>query len=131
MSFLQPLFLWALGLLAVPLVIHLFNFRRYQKVIFSNVDMLKEIQTESRKTRQIKKWLILATRMLALAALIFAFAQPFLLEEGTKDGRKLISLYLDNSESMRAEGQDGQLFEYGKNAARQVLQNLPKDAEVQ
>ncbi len=131
MSFLQPIFLWALGLLAVPLVIHLFNFRRYQKVIFSNVDMLKEIQTESRKTRQIKKWLILATRMLALAALIFAFAQPFLLEESANDGRKLISIYLDNSESMRAEGQDGQLFEYGKNAARQILHNLPKDAEVQ
>ncbi len=131
MSFLQPLFLWALGLLVVPLVIHLFNFRRYQKVIFSNVDMLKEIQTESRKTRQIKKWLVLATRMLALIALILAFAQPFLPNLAAKDGRKLISVYLDNSESMRAEGQEGQLFEQGKNTARQILQNLPNDAEVQ
>jgi len=131
MSFLQPTFLWALGLLAVPLIIHLFNFRRYQKVIFSNVDMLKEIQTESRKTRQVKKWLILATRMLAVAALVLAFAQPFIPQKNAKDGRQLVSLYLDNSESMRAEGESGQLFENGKNLARQILQNLPKDAEVQ
>lgn len=131
MSFLQPTFLWALGLLAIPVIIHLFNFRRYQKVVFSNVDMLKEIQTESRKTRQVKKWLVLATRMLALIALVFAFAQPYLPQENAKDGRQLVSVYLDNSESMRAEGEDGQLFENGKNTARQILQNLPKDAEVQ
>jgi len=131
MSFLQPIFLWALALLAVPVIIHLFNFRRYKKVIFSNVAMLKEIQTESRKTRQVKKWLILLTRILALAALILAFAQPIIPNEQSKKGRQLISLYLDNSESMRAEGENGQLFENGKNTAREILQNLPSDAEVQ
>lgn len=131
MSFLHPQFLWALGLLVVPLIIHLFNFRRYKKVIFSNVAMLKELQTASRKTRQLKKWLVLATRILALSALVFAFAQPFLPQKNSRKGRQLISLYLDNSESMRAEGENGQLFENGKNTARQILQNLPKGSEVQ
>jgi hypothetical protein len=122
MNFQNPTFLWALLLLAIPLIIHLFNFRRYKKVLFSNVAMLKEIQTESRKTRQIRKWLILAARMLALAALVLAFARPYIQQGGLQNGRQLISLYLDNSQSMSAEGENGQLFENAKNTAREILQ---------
>ena len=131
MNFQNPTFLWALLLLAIPLIIHLFNFRRYKKVLFSNVAMLKEIQTESRKTRQIRKWLILAARMLALAALVLAFARPYIPQGGLQNGRQLISLFLDNSQSMSAEGENGQLFENAKNTAREILQNLPPDAEIQ
>jgi hypothetical protein len=131
MSFQNPTFLWALLLLAIPLIIHLYNFRQYKKVIFSNLAMLKEIQTQSSKTRQIKKWLILATRMLALACLILAFALPFLPSNVTQSGRQLVSIYIDNSESMRADGENGQLFENAKTTAREIIQNLSPDAEIQ
>ena len=40
MQFLSPLFLIGLAAVAVPIVVHLFNFRRYKKVYFSNVDFL-------------------------------------------------------------------------------------------
>lgn len=131
MNFQQPTFLWALLLLVIPLIIHLFNFRKYKRVLFSNVAMLRQIQTESRKTRQIKKWLVLLTRMLILAALVIAFARPYLLDENAKTGRQLVSIYLDNSQSMRAEGEQGELFENAKSAARTLLGNLPNEAEVQ
>jgi|TARA_B110000902_G_scaffold132255_1_gene153562 hypothetical protein len=131
MNFQQPTFLWALLLLVIPLIIHLFNFRKYKRVLFSNVAMLRQIQTESRKTRQIKKWLVLLTRMLILAALVIAFARPYLLDENAKTGRQLVSIYLDNSQSMRAEGERGELFENAKSAARTLLGNLPNEAEVQ
>lgn len=131
MNFQNPTFLWALLLLAIPLIIHLFNFRKYKKVLFSNVAMLKQIQTESRKTRQIKKWLILAARMLAVAALVLAFARPYIPHAGSQNGRQLVSLYLDNSQSMSAEGENGQLFENAKNTAREILDNLPPDADLQ
>ena len=131
MNFQNPSFLWALLLLVIPLIIHLYNFRQYKKVIFSNLAMLKEIQTQSSKTRQIKKWLILITRMLALASLILAFALPFIPSEITQSGRQLVSIYIDNSESMRADGENGQLFENAKNTARELIQNLSPDAEIQ
>lgn len=131
MNFQNPNFLWALFLIAIPLIIHLFNFRKYKKVIFSNVQMLKHIQTESRKTRQIKKYLVLATRILAIAALVFAFARPFIPTNGSTTGKNLISIYLDNSQSMNAEGEDGQLFENSKNLARELIQNLPPESEIQ
>ena len=78
MKFLFPQFLWALLLLIIPIIIHLFNFRRYKKVVFSNVTMLKEIETQSRKTKQLRKWLILLTRIIALSSLILAFAIPYI-----------------------------------------------------
>lgn len=131
MSFQNPSFLWALFAVAIPLIIHLFNFRKYKKVIFSNVEMLKQIQTESRKTRQIKKWLVLASRMLAIACLVLAFALPFIPSGVATKGRNLVSIYLDNSQSMNAEGENGQLFENGKNVVRQLLQNLQAESEVQ
>jgi hypothetical protein len=131
MSFQNPSFLWALFAVAIPLIIHLFNFRKYKKVIFSNVQMLKQIQTESRKTRQIKKWLVLLARMLAIACLVLAFALPFIPSGVAEKGRNLVSVYLDNSQSMNAEGENGQLFENGKNVVRQLLQNLPAESEVQ
>ncbi|NNJ54645.1 MAG: hypothetical protein HKP14_00855 [Bacteroidia bacterium] len=131
MNFQNPNFLWALFLVAIPIVIHLFNFRKYKKVIFSNVQMLKHIQTESKKTRQIKKWLVLATRILAISALVFAFARPYIPLNGVSQGANLVSVYLDNSQSMNAEGEDGQLFENSKNLARELIGNLPPESKVQ
>jgi ribosomal protein L31 len=131
MSFYNPAFLWALFLLAVPLIIHLFNFRRYKKVVFSNVQLLKEIQTESKKSRQLKKWLILALRMLAIAALVIAFAKPYIPLKNQVAGKSLVSIYLDNSESMLNNSTDGPLFEVAKNRAREIINGLPSDAEIQ
>ena len=131
MNFLIPQFLWALLLLIIPLIIHLFNFRRYKKVVFSNVSMLKEIETQSRKTKQLKKWLILLSRLMALSSLILAFALPYFPNQSSLFSRKLVSIYIDNSQSMLAEGENGQLFENGKNKARQIIRNLPKNSEIQ
>ena len=121
MNFLIPQFLWALLLLIIPLIIHLFNFRRYKKVVFSNVSMLKEIETQSRKTKQLKKWLILLSRLMALSSLILAFALPYFPNQSGLFSRKLVSIYIDNSQSMLAEGENGQLFEDAKNKARQII----------
>ena len=131
MNFLIPQFLWALLLLIIPLIIHLFNFRRYKKVVFSNVSMLKEIETQSRKTKQLKKWLILLSRLMALSSLILAFALPYFPNQSGLFSRKLVSIYIDNSQSMLAEGENGQLFENAKNKARQIIRNLPKNSEIQ
>ena len=131
MKFLFPQFLWALLLLIIPIIIHLFNFRRYKKVVFSNVTMLKEIETQSRKTKQLRKWLILLTRIIALSSLILAFAIPYIHSKDSLFGRKLISIYIDNSQSMLAEGENGQLFEVAKNKAREIIRTLPKNSEIQ
>jgi hypothetical protein len=110
MQFLQPHFLWGLLGLAIPLFIHLFNFQKTEKVIFSNNRLLMEISMQTRKARQVKNWLLLALRMLALALLILTFAQPVISSfSGSKKAAKGLSqslVYLDNSASMFV-GKDG------------------------
>ncbi|MCR9063541.1 MAG: BatA domain-containing protein [Cytophagales bacterium] len=103
MQFANPGALWWLLALAIPLIIHLFNFRRTRKVFFTNVAFLKKVETETSSFRKLKQWLIMAARMLFIAALVLAFAQPFLPArnaESTGDSG-MNSLYLDNSLSMQ------------------------------
>src|ERR1700748_2465958 len=102
MHFLYPAFLFALVSLAIPVLIHLFNFRRYQKVYFSNVQFLKEIQEQQSSRKNLKERLILAARLLALTFLVLAFTKPYIPGQNSISAGKqqAISIFVDNSYSM-------------------------------
>lgn len=105
MNFLYPSFLFGLLAVTVPIAIHLFNFRRTRRVFFTNVALLRTVQTETKSFRRLKHWLILAARCLFLIFLVLAFAQPFIPSKNklglTRQG--VTSIYLDNSFSMQNE----------------------------
>ena len=105
MNFLYPSFLFGLMAVSVPIAIHLFNFRQTRRVFFSNVALLRTVQTETKSFRRLKHWLILACRCLFLACLVLAFAQPFIPSKNklglSRQG--VTSLYVDNSFSMQNE----------------------------
>ncbi|HWY38890.1 MAG TPA: BatA domain-containing protein [Bacteroidia bacterium] len=122
MSFLYPSFLLALTALSIPIIVHLFNFRRYKKLFFTNVRFLKEIQQESRAKSTLKRLLILASRLLALACLVMAFAQPYVPgNHSVKKGLRMLSLYIDNSFSMQSANKNGTLLEDAKRRAREIV----------
>ena len=100
MNFLQPQFLYGLFALSIPVIVHLFNFRKAKKVYFTNTAFLQQVQQTSSAKRKLKHYLILLSRLLALFFLIMAFTQPFLpsSEEGLQS--KYVVIYLDNSQSM-------------------------------
>ncbi|MFT6881162.1 MAG: hypothetical protein ACJARG_002098, partial [Arcticibacterium sp.] len=104
MQILYPSMLWGLLALAVPVIIHLFNFRRTKKVYFTNVAFLKKVETETSSFRRLKQWLILLSRLLFIASLVLAFAQPFIPSKNGGDSNETArgtnGLYLDNSLSM-------------------------------
>ncbi len=93
MNFVYPLFLWALAALAIPIIIHLFYFRRFKKVYFTNVKFLKELKEERASRNRLKHWLVLLARMLAVAFLVLAFAQPYMPKNDTErvQGAKAVS----------------------------------------
>lgn len=106
MSFVFPSFLWALLLLAVPLIIHLFNFRKTIRVYFSNTRLLRQVKEETTQQRKLKQYLVLVSRLLFIFFLVMAFAQPFLpAREQMASGRQVV-IYLDNSYSMSAPAGD-------------------------
>jgi len=132
MQFLYPYFLWALTALAIPIIIHLFYFRRFKKVFFTNVKFLKEIKEETANRNKLKQLLILLSRLLALAALIFAFAQPFLPKgEEIKSGASLVSIFIDNSFSMTSKKDGIPLLDYSKERATSIVNAYSEDDQFQ
>jgi hypothetical protein len=134
MLFVYPQFLWALLALAIPLLVHLFNFRRIRKVYFPNVAWLQEVQTSTRSVRRFKRLLVMSARMLALAALVLAFAQPYLPKgEAATQGssRPLVSIYLDNSYSMQSEIGNESLISRASQTLEKLLATLPEASRIQ
>ena len=122
MHFLYPAFLFALISLAIPVIIHLFNFRKYHKVYFSNVQFLKEIKEQQASRRNLKERMILAARLLALLFLIFAFARPYIPGKNAANAGKqqVISIFIDNSYSMQTLNKEGTLLDEAKRRAKEI-----------
>ena len=123
MSFLYPSFLWALLALIIPVIIHLFYFRRYKTVYFTNLRFLKEVKEQTNSWQRLRNLLVLMARMLALAALVFAFAQPYWQKAGSKTelGNHDVSIFFDNSYSMSAEAEDLRLLEKARRRAEEIV----------
>ena len=127
MQFKHPELLYALFLLLIPIIVHLFQLRKFQKVPFTNVAFLKEATLQTRKSSQIKKWLILCTRLLLLAAIVLAFAQPFTSKSDAFKAKKETVIYLDNSFSLQAKGNQGPLL---KRAVQDIISNVSESENI-
>ncbi len=123
MAFLSSSFLWALTALAIPIIIHLFQLRRFKRIEFPNVRMLQEVSQRTRSRKQVKHWLVLLSRLLALACLVLAFAQPYLPSAtGTvKAGQRGVSLFLDDSWSMDGTNPQGRLLDQARKSAQDAV----------
>jgi len=123
MQFKYPELLWGLLLLLIPIIIHLFQLRRFKKTPFTNVKFLKQVVSESRKSSTLKKWLLLFTRMGLLAALVIAFAQPFIANNAALQEKETV-FYLDDSFSMNGQIENSNLL---KNTIQDFIKFIPND----
>ncbi|WP_026755713.1 BatA domain-containing protein [Sediminibacter sp. Hel_I_10] len=127
MQFKYPELLYALLLLVIPIIVHLFQLRRFQKVAFTNVQFLKRITIQTRKSSQLKKWLTLLIRLLLLTCIILAFAQPYFSNTDTFNTKNETVIYLDNSFSMQAQGANGTLL---NRAVQDILERVDGDDPI-
>lgn len=133
MNFLFPFFLIAGALIVIPIIIHLFNFRKFKKVFFPDIRFLKEIQEQTQKSSQLKHLLILASRILAILAFVLAFAQPFLDKDKDKvsQATKAISIYIDNSFSMGIENNSLSQLDLAKAKAKEIIETAGISDQIQ
>ncbi len=133
MSFVYPWFLWALAALAIPIIIHLFHFRRFKTVYFTNVRFLKEVKEQTSARAKVKHLLVLLARMLVLAALVLAFAMPYIPSPGgtVKEGSKDVSIFFDNSFSMAAESEDVRLLEKARTRVQEIVSAYTTEDKIQ
>ncbi|MDY5969839.1 MAG: BatA domain-containing protein [Bacteroidales bacterium] len=122
MMFLYPAFLFALLAVLIPIAVHLFNLHRYRKEYFSNVRRLEEMQQQTRRQRNLRQLLLLASRVLSVTFLVLAFCQPVLLrkEQLVRRGGAAVSVYVDNSFSMSNVGREGSLLQQAVQKAREI-----------
>jgi hypothetical protein len=123
MQFKHPELLWGLLLLLIPIIVHLFQLRRFKKTPFTNVKFLKKVVSESRRSNTLKKWLLLLSRILLLAALVIAFAQPFFADKTALKTKEMV-IYLDDSFSMQAKKDNTTLLD---DAIQNLIQSIPQD----
>jgi hypothetical protein len=122
MKFVNPSFLFALSAISIPILIHLFNFRKFKTVYFTNVRFLREVKEETQSKSQLKHLLVLLARILAITFLVLAFAQPYIpwQQKKIQTGARAISIYIDNSFSMDAENKSGRLLDEARKDARDI-----------
>ncbi len=126
MYFKNPNILFALFALIIPIIVHLFYLRRFQKTYFTNVKFLKELISKTRKSSKLKKWIILLTRMLALACIVIAFAEPSL-KKIELNNKKETVFYIDNSISNKEKGEKGEMLKVN---IQNLINNYPKDEKI-
>ena len=76
MNFLQPLALFALPLIALPILIHLINQQRHRTLPWGAMMFLMSAKRMSKGMAQLRHLLIMLMRMLAVGALVFAVSRP-------------------------------------------------------
>ena len=131
MKFLYPQYLYALSLVAIPIIIHLFNFRKFKTIKFSNVKFLKDIKEKTKAQSELKHLLILLSRILAIASIVMAFAQPYIPVNENTLGKSTVSVFLDNSFSMNAEAENGRAFNIAQNKALEIVKGYASEDEFQ
>jgi hypothetical protein len=127
MEFLYPNALWFLFLLAIPIIIHLFHFRRHKTLYFSSLKFIQYVEQENKSAKKLRNLLVLIARLLALIFLILAFAQPSFTDSKAKNsvGKNVVAIYIDNSYSMSAKGTEGELLSEAREMARRIISNAP------
>ncbi|HQW46888.1 MAG TPA: BatA domain-containing protein, partial [Chitinophagaceae bacterium] len=133
MNFLYPLFLIAASAIAIPIIIHLFNFKKYKKVFFPDIRFLRELHEQTQKQAKLKHILILISRILALLFLVFAFAQPFLSKDkdNMNQAPKAMSIYVDNSFSMGIEKNALSMLDIAKGKAAEIIASCNDNDKIQ
>lgn len=130
MKWVYPEFLFALLVLVIPILIHLFHFRKYKTVYFSSIAFVKSVEQQQKNPRKLKHLLILIARMLAFTCLVIAFAQPYFSgSDASKKDIQLIGVYVDNSFSMSRIGGQGELLAQAKTLAESIVEKAPRNTQ--
>lgn len=131
MTFLNPIFLWASFAIAIPIIVHLFNFQRPKRVQFPDISLVKEVKQTVVKRVRLRQYLLLLMRCLAILALVMVFANPVIQDEGSGvvQGNSSVALVVDNSYSMRGANDKGSYWLQAQKIGREILQAYGRNDE--
>lgn len=134
MTFLNPLNLWFLIFLSLPIVLHLLNRFKNKEEDFSSLVLIKELKTTSLKRIQFKQLLLLLLRLLGIIFLVFSFSQPvtngFIPSWASSEKETRLFIILDNSASMSAKSDKKSFLEQSKHGIMSLLPTFEKNSLI-
>ncbi|MCO5260077.1 MAG: BatA domain-containing protein [Crocinitomicaceae bacterium] len=132
MKFVHPSFLWALSLLIVPIIIHLFSFRKYKTLHFSSLKFIQQVEKQNKSTQKLKNLLILIARLLTLTFIVLGFAQPYFNNSASskQNNSSVFCIHIDNSFSMTMKGVEGELLSEAKESAKKLVNKAPLNTKI-
>ncbi|MCO8122432.1 BatA domain-containing protein [Stieleria sp. TO1_6] len=130
MNFIQSAFLLGGIAVAIPVLVHLLSRWQVQRVELGTMRFLQEVMQDGAQRRKIRRWLLLMTRMAAVAALVLLFARPYLPETMRRDGDRMRLMLIDRSASMGMPGQNGRLIDDAIAQATEIAGQLGTDANI-
>ncbi|MCS6991860.1 MAG: BatA domain-containing protein [Chitinophagales bacterium] len=133
MVLLYPAVLIALLAIAIPIIVHLFQFRRYKTIYFPSVRFLKQATEQTDARQRLRHLLILLCRIMTIVFLVLAFAQPLLkrAKELIAAGKQRICIYVDNSFSMGRASDEGTVLDEAKSRAEELVRAYGQEDEFQ
>lgn len=132
-TFLYSAALWGLPLAALPVIVHLLFQKKSPVVLFSTVRFIRASVQRTAARKRVQKWILLATRIVLLALLIAAVAQPArLLGSGWGAGGKstIAAVVVDTSYSMMLTEHQQPLLARADAAVRELLGTQLANARV-
>ena len=130
--FLNPLLLFGMLAVSVPVIIHLLNNRKFQRVRWAAMRFLRTSVERNRRRMRIED-LLLLVRCAIVLFLALALARPVLRRASARLlGRSAVTavLVIDSSGSMSATDGVNSRFDLAKRAAQQVIDSLPAGSSV-
>ncbi|MDH4222121.1 MAG: BatA domain-containing protein [candidate division Zixibacteria bacterium] len=134
LNFLNPILLWALLAVVIPVMIHLFSRQRVKKIDFSSLIFLKTLERTRLRALKIKEFLLLLIRSLIILFVVFAFARPssksgFASKLGAQAKNSILFL-IDNSYRMGYETREGNLLWIAQKKCEELLKIYTKGDEL-
>lgn len=129
-GFVQPIFFWALAGLAIPIVVHLVFKRKSQRIDLGTLRFLKTVLQANARSRNLKRWILLAMRLTAVALLVGIFARPHLRGFEAQASRQFVAILIDQSATMERRGDSGRLIDQAVAEARKILGEVGDAAET-
>lgn len=130
MNITNPNAFWLLFLLIIPILIHLFQFRRYKKLKFSNVAFLKAVNQEQKNTRRLKHLLILLSRLLFILFFVFCIAKPYGSTQNAASEVNMIVLDRSPSNSSFIEGRSTSVLEENMNLINRLQEQFAENVKI-
>ena len=133
MAFLNPLLLLGLAAVSVPIIIHLLNRRKFQKVVWAAMRFIQTSVERNQRRMRTEDLILLALRCLLLALLAFALARPAFKNSNSDFlGQSKVTgvIILDNSASMGMSDGTATRFEKAKKGAEQALDTIPNGSST-